>query len=147
MTEKEECFFCQIIIGSIQSKKVYEDDHVLAILDANPASAGHILLMPKSHYPTLQALPEEIGKHLFVTTKRLSHTLLRTLKQQGVSGTSLFLAEGKDAGQKAQHCILHIIPRREQDGINLQLPQNQVPPGALQELQDKLKMSVMKEGR
>lgn len=116
--QRSQCIFCHIKTGKIPSKKVYEDDHVFAILDINPAAPGHVLLMPKDHYMILPQIPEEVVKHLFTTAKKISHALLRGLTAQG---TNVFVANGYAAGQKAQHFILHVIPRKENDGLSFAL--------------------------
>lgn len=112
--QKQQCIFCQIISGKIPSKKVYEDEHCLAILDINPATKGHILLLPKEHYAIMPQMPDKELGHLYVVAKKLSQALLKGLK---VSGTNLFVANGLPAGQRAQHFILHIIPRKDGDGL------------------------------
>ena len=112
--QKQQCIFCQIIAGKIPSKKIYDDAHSLAILDINPAARGHILLLPKEHYGILPQVPDELLGTLFITAKRLSQVVLKVLK---VSGTTIFVANGLAAGQKAPHVMLHIIPRKEGDGL------------------------------
>ena len=116
--QKQQCIFCQIIAEKIPSKKVYDDEKSVAILDINPAAQGHILLLPKEHYAIMPQVPEPELKHLSIVSKKLSQAILRGLK---VSGTNIFIANGFAAGQKAQHFMIHIIPRKEGDGIlNLQ---------------------------
>ena len=112
--QKQQCIFCQIISGKIPSKKIYEDDRCLAILDINPATKGHVLLLPKEHYAIMPQMPDKELGHMYVIAKKLSQALLKGLK---VSGTNLFVANGLPAGQRAQHFILHIIPRKEGDGL------------------------------
>jgi histidine triad (HIT) family protein len=112
--QKKQCIFCQIIAGGIPSKKIYEDDSVFAILDINPASKGHLLLLPKEHYAIMPQIPQAVLQKLFVAAKALSQTLLKKLKS---SGTSIFVANGLAAGQKSQHFMIHIIPRKEGDGL------------------------------
>ena len=63
-------------------------------------------------------IPEDIQKHLFMVSKQISNTLLKAL---GAQGTSIVIANGAAAGQKAQHFMMHIIPRMENDNIGLQL--------------------------
>ena len=129
--QKQQCIFCQMIAGKIQVKKVYEDDLCFAILDINPANPGHILLLPKEHYPIMPIIPEnEIG-HLFIVARELSHALLRAL---GVEGTNILVANGAAAGQRAQHFMLHIIPRMEGDNVNLQLPRKEIDENEMQEI-------------
>lgn len=131
--QKRNCVFCQIILGQIPAKKVYEDDHCLAVLEINPAAIGHILLMPKEHYAIMPQVPEEEIGHLFMAAKHLSHALLRGLKCGGVN---LFVANGAVAGQKFQHFVIHLIPRKEGDGIKLELPQREIPEDILSKINE-----------
>jgi len=137
--QKQRCIFCHIIEGKVQSKKIYEDDKVLAILDINPANPGHILLLPKEHYIIMPQMPDELIEHLFMVTKALSHLLIRILKAQG---TNIFIANGLAAGQRAQHFMIHIIPRKEGDGLNFDLPENRFSEEQLNEVKEALKKSL-----
>ena len=112
--QKQQCIFCQIISGKVPSKKIYEDNTCLAVLDINPATKGHLLLLPKEHYTIMPQLPDKEIGHLFSVAKTLSQLLLKALK---VSGTTVFIANGLAAGQRAQHFMIHLIPRKEGDGI------------------------------
>jgi histidine triad (HIT) family protein len=112
--QKQQCIFCQIISGKIPSKKLYEDEHCIAILDINPATKGHVLLLPKEHYAIMPQMPDKELGHMYVIAKKLSQAILKGLK---VSGTNLFVANGLPAGQRAQHFILHIIPRKDGDEL------------------------------
>ena len=119
--QKQQCIFCHIIAGKVASKKVYEDDVCLAILDINPANPGHVVLMPKEHYPIMQIIPSEELAHISMVAKALSHVMLNSLKAKG---TNIMIANGIAAGQRAQHFMLHIIPRKEGDNIGMELPKN-----------------------
>jgi histidine triad (HIT) family protein len=121
--QKKQCIFCQLISGRVASKKVYEDEICTGILDINPANPGHILLMPKEHYQIMPMVPEEEIKHLGMVSKALSHALLKALK---IAGTNIFIANGIAAGQRAQHFMLHVIPRKEGDGIGMVIPEKQI---------------------
>lgn len=114
-SQKEQCPFCKIVKGEIQSKKVYEDDKVLAILDINPAAKGHILVMPKEHYPIMPLMPPETFEHLFKKTKALS----RAVKEGMLTfSNTLYIANGYAAGQQSSHFMLHLIPREEVDSLD-----------------------------
>jgi len=128
--QKKQCIFCQIISGKVQSKKVYEDEHVVAVLDINPANPGHMLIMPKEHYSIMPQIPDEEIGHLFLTAKALSNASLRALE---VQGSNILVANGVAAGQKAQHFMLHLIPRKEGDGVDFEVPQKTIPEQELQE--------------
>src|SRR3989338_1535482 len=96
---KKQCIFCQIISGKVQSRKVYDDDLVVAILDVNPANPGHTLIMPKEHYSIMPQMPDEEVSHIFIVAKALSNASLRALEAQG---SNIIVANGVAAGQKAQ---------------------------------------------
>lgn len=117
--QEQQCIFCQIISGKVPSKKIYEDEFCLVILDINPAAKGHLLLLPKKHYAIMPQISEKETKHLFLVSKALSQVLLKSLN---VDGTTIFAANGLAAGQRAQHFILHLIPRKSGDGV-LDLPE------------------------
>ncbi|GEM_PF-793528 len=112
--QRQQCIFCQIISAKIPSKKVYEDAVCLAILDINPAAKGHLLLLPKEHFAIMPQVPEKVLGHLAMVSKHLSQVLLKVLR---ADGTTVFIANGAAAGQRAQHFMVHLFPRRGNDGI------------------------------
>ena len=114
--QKQNCLFCQIISEAVSSSKVYEDEEAIAILDINPANPGHLLVLPKEHYTIMPQIPESTISHLFKLSKQLSQVLLKTLKSEG---TNIYVANGVVAGQQAPHFMIHIIPRKINDGFNL----------------------------
>lgn len=110
--QKEQCIFCKIVKGDVPAKKVFEDDKVLAIMDINPAKKGHVLVLPKEHYPILPLIPFPEMQHLFKQT----HGVARAVKQAMLcQGISVFIANGAAAGQQNPHFILHVIPREKDD--------------------------------
>ncbi len=140
--QKQQCIFCHIISGRVASKKVYENDAVMAVLDINPANPGHVLLLPKEHYAVMPQMPDQIIQKLAVAAKKISHAMLRAFKAEG---TNIFLANGVAAGQKAQHCMVHIIPRKEADGITaFSIPKKELDEKEAEELKAALKKSAAK---
>ena len=137
--QKKQCIFCHIISGKVQSKKVYEDDRCLAILDINPANPGHVLLIPREHYTIMPQVPESDLTHLFSVAKTISNAALRAL---GVQGTNIIVQNGIAAGQKAQHFMVHVIPRKENDGIKFELPQKEIPEKELEQVRQKLQSKL-----
>ncbi|MBI4144699.1 HIT domain-containing protein [Candidatus Woesearchaeota archaeon] len=137
--QKQQCIFCRIAEGKVQARKVYEDEFFLVVLDINPGTPGHMLVMPKEHYSILPQLPEEVINHLGMLSKRLSQAALRALKAQG---TTIFAANGVAAGQRASHFLLHVIPRMEGDGAGITLPANGISEEMLRKLQSQLQPFV-----
>lgn len=133
--QKKQCMFCQIVASKVQSKKVYEDDKVIAILDINPANPGHVVLITKEHYSIMPQIPDEEVAHVFKVVKSVSNSMLRSIDAQG---TNVIVANGIAAGQRAQHFMVHIIPRKENDGINFILPQKALGQNEIEEIGNKL---------
>ena len=114
---RESCIVCQIIGNKVPSKKIYEDELTLAVLDVNGSNPGHCFVMPKNHYPIIEQVPDsEIGK-LFQVSNKISSAIFESL---GAQGTNIFVANGIPAGQTVAHFLINVIPRKENDGINLQ---------------------------
>ncbi|MBU0536011.1 MAG: HIT domain-containing protein [Nanoarchaeota archaeon] len=138
--QKQNCIFCHIVSGKVASKKVYEDDKVTVILDINPANPGHSVIIPKEHYAIMPQIPEDILGHIFMVAKGISHACLKAFKAQG---TNIFIANGVVAGQRAQHFMVHVIPRKENDGIKIfQIPHKDVSEDQLAKLSSILKAKV-----
>ena len=114
--QKQNCPFCSIASGSIESQVVFEDNLFMAILDINPANKGHIVLFPKEHrYALFDMTDNEIGE-MFKVANRLSNAVHDGVKSEG---TNLFVAIGEAAGQRSGHILVHIIPRFKDDGVDL----------------------------
>jgi len=110
-----DCPFCAIVAGRLPSSQVYSDDEVIAFLDIQPLTTGHLLVVPRVHAARLGALPEQVGARLFTTAQRLA----AALRASGLpcEGVNLFLADGAVAGQEVFHVHLHVLPRNTGDGF------------------------------
>lgn len=113
--QRKNCIFCKIVSGEIDSKKVYEDDHFLAILDIRPAVPGHVLFLPKEHVPILPLLTEEQLINYLIVATQVATAVQEAMISQRVT---IFAASGYAAGQQAPHLILHIIPRERGDSLD-----------------------------
>lgn len=133
---RESCIVCQIVGNKVPSKKVYEDEFVMAVLDFNGANPGHCFVMPKNHYSIIEHVPDiEIGR-LFNVSNRISSAIFESL---GVQGTNIFVANGIPAGQTVAHFTINVIPRKENDGINLQWQPKQLSEEEMSTVELKLK--------
>ncbi|MFA5644043.1 MAG: HIT family protein [Patescibacteria group bacterium] len=110
------CIFCQIIKDEIPARKFYEDDSSLAFLDIAPVVLGHSLVVPKNHYSNIYDIPEGELKNLMVVVKMIVQKLKDKL---GVSACNVIQNNGRIAGQVIEHLHFHIIPREENDGLEL----------------------------
>jgi histidine triad (HIT) family protein len=108
------CEICE----QIKSRKglLYEDSEIVAMLATKPTSVGHVYVVPKKHVSILEQVPDSVIGNMFTKANKISMASFESL---GVQGTNLLIQNGLPAGQHHSHCILHVIPRRENDGINL----------------------------
>lgn len=105
--DNNHCIFCKIIAGEMNSYRIYEDNDFLAILDINPVSKGHTLLLPKKHFSVMPQIPAEVIGRMGIVTKKISNNMLKML---GAKATTIYIANGSAAGQMAPHFMVHIIP-------------------------------------
>ena len=132
----QSCIVCQIAAGRIPSKKVYEDEMAMAVLDVNGANPGHCFVFPKNHYPILEQVPDlEIGS-LFNIANKVSTAIFESL---GAQGTNIFVANGLPAGQTVAHFTINVIPRKENDDINLQWQPRQLSEEEMSTVELKIK--------
>jgi len=107
------CPFCRIAAGELDTQVVYEDEHVLAFLDAHPLADGHTLVIPKSHIERLADLPADLAGPLFAAAAKVSSAQRAVL---GAPGVTLGVNDGREAGQGVPHLHIHLVPRYADDG-------------------------------
>jgi len=116
------CVFCEIVNGNIPSKKIYEDEDVLAILDISQTTYGHTLVMPKKHYENIFECPKDILDKVINITQDLAIRISNNLNANGIN---ILQNNGEVAGQTVKHLHFHIIPRyKETDSIKLEFKEN-----------------------
>jgi len=109
----EDCIFCAIVDGEIPSDTVYEDDEVLAFLDANPLAPGHTLVIPKTHHERLQDVPADLAASVFAGLHRVVPAVEDAVD---ADASNVAFNNGEAAGQEVPHVHGHVIPRFEGDG-------------------------------
>lgn len=117
-----ECDLCQQIEKKIGV--VYEDDEITALLSPTPASTGHLVVAPKQHHIILEQVPDWVMGKMFTTANKLSISLFEGM---GVHGTNIHIANGEPAGQVVPHIAVNVVPRNENDGLNLLWQPKQLP--------------------
>ena len=101
-----DCVFCKIVAGSIPSTKVHEDESCLAFRDLEPKAPTHILVIPKQHIQSADAVTAEnsaLVAHIFTVIPGI-------MKEQGVTGGYRIITNaGPDAGQTVPHLHFHVL--------------------------------------
>ena len=113
---EENCIFCKIAVGDIPSATLYEDDDFRVILDIEPASKGHALILPKEHYANLYELDDELAAKALVLAKKMITKLTDIL---GCDGYNVVQNNGPAAGQTVFHFHMHLIPRYKDDAVKV----------------------------
>ena len=106
-----DCIFCKIIAGEIPSKKIYEDEHVLAFHDINPIAPVHALVIPKKHITNVLAIGEDDAQTLL----HIHQGIQKTAQALGVaeSGFRVITNTGEHGQQTVFHIHYHVIGGRQ----------------------------------
>lgn len=106
----DDCLFCRIADGRIPSDRVYEDDEVVAFRDIDPQAPVHVLVIPRRHIESADALAAADA----ATVMAMFAAAQRVARALGVaeSGYRLVTNIGADAGQSVQHLHLHLLGGR-----------------------------------
>jgi histidine triad (HIT) family protein len=112
----DNCIFCKIISHQAPSHRVYEDPDFLAFLTINPVSKGHTLVIPKTHWESLFDLDHGVAGRYFEVIQKLG---IHICKKLDCRDFNVVNANGKRAQQSVFHIHFHIVPRFENDGLNL----------------------------
>lgn len=128
--QKQQCIFCSIVEYQVPHYRIYEDNSFIGILDINPASKGHVIIIPKKHYKFINEVHEDFS----IPIKKITDKIYQALE----TDTSIIISNGLNAGQKLNHVSIHVIPRYENDNINLDWHSNKANEEELKELSQKL---------
>ena len=112
----QNCIFCKIAAGEIPSTTIYEDDDFRVILDIEPASKGHALILPKEHYANLYELDDAVATKALVVAKKVITEMTEVL---GCDGYNVLQNNGPAAGQTVFHFHMHLIPRYKEDDVKI----------------------------
>lgn len=113
---QDNCIFCKIAAGDIPSATIYEDNDFRVILDIEPASKGHALILPKEHYASLYELSDELAAKALIVAKKVITKMTAIL---GCDGYNVVQNNGEAAGQTVFHFHIHLIPRYKEDDVNI----------------------------
>jgi histidine triad (HIT) family protein len=101
-----DCLFCRIARGEIPSRKLYEDDEILAFHDIHPAAPVHFMIVPKTHVDSLI----EAGPGHTALLGKMVALAPRLAKEQGcTNGFRVVINNGPDGGQEVNHLHIHIL--------------------------------------
>jgi histidine triad (HIT) family protein len=115
-----ETVFAKILRGEIPCHRVYEDDAVLAFLDINPLSRGHVLIIPKEPAETIDQLSDDAAAACGRVLPRIARAVMAAT---GARAFNVLQNNGAEAHQAVFHVHFHIIPKLD-DGPGLGIEWN-----------------------
>lgn len=118
----ENCIFCKIINGELPSKTIYEDEIIKVIMNINPNSNGHLLVLPKEHLENINNISTELVSHMFNVIKEKLYPLLKEKLNCG----GLTLIQNNELGQEIKHYHIHLVPRYSNDNIDLNFNEDMI---------------------
>ena len=105
-----DCLFCKIINGEIPSKKLYEDEKILAFYDISPIAPVHFLVIPKQHIASVDAIDADNSAIVAYIFQKLGELA----KLAGIENGDRVISNcGADAGQTVQHLHFHVLGGKE----------------------------------
>lgn len=128
----DQCIFCEILAGNSPASFTYQDDTVVAFMDVQPITHGHMLVVPREHAELMANLNDAVAMRTFRVARQLSAIARSTL---GAGGVNLFVADGETAFQDVPHFHVHVIPRYPKDGFGLTFPSKYGQPPSRAELE------------
>jgi histidine triad (HIT) family protein len=129
LSQTNYCIFCEIANGRAREREtvLYEDDAVIAFLARRPDklensvryAEGHTLVIPKKHFENIFDVDNDSLSAVLKIAKKVALRMKAALQVQGVL---IYLSNGEVAGQQIFHLHIHVIPRKEGDGISIRGP-------------------------
>ena len=113
------CVFCSIITGTSPASIVFQDAKTMALMDIQPVTEGHTLLIPTAHTPNIADVDSATTEHLYRVARRITQAIYEALNCDGINW---FVADKEAAGQEIFHMHLHLIPRYIGDGFGIHYP-------------------------
>ncbi|MEA5083986.1 MAG: HIT family protein [Lachnospiraceae bacterium] len=116
----DNCIFCKIIKGDIPSATIFENEEFKVILDRFPSNQGHVLIMPKQHCANIFEIDPDKAGRLFSLAVKIAGVMKKSL---GFTDMNVLQNNGEIAGQTVHHFHMHLIPRYENDGVQVKWSQ------------------------
>lgn len=111
-----DCLFCKIVAGELPATIVAEDERTIAFMDINPATRGHVLVIPREHATDLHAIDPDDLRAVAVAAQGIAS---RVRDRLGADGVNLLNSNGAAAWQTVFHFHVHVIPRYDGDPLRL----------------------------
>jgi histidine triad (HIT) family protein len=131
-----DCLFCGIVAGEVPAQIVDSDEHTVAFMDINPATRGHALVVPRTHSDDLMEVSDEDLERSMLAARRLAARMRTALEPDGFN---VLNSCGSVAWQTIFHFHLHVVPRYEDDPLELPWIPREGDPDEIAALADRIR--------
>ncbi|MEX0993247.1 MAG: HIT family protein [Solirubrobacterales bacterium] len=140
MEPVEDCIFCMVVAGEIPGEVIDSDERTITVLDINPATKGHAVVIPREHAKDLFELPDEDLLATMHAARRVAQQMRRTIAPDGFN---LLNNVGRAAWQSIFHFHVHVVPRYHDDPLQLPWHPRAADPGELAAVAAELRGDTM----
>jgi len=128
-----ECEYCDILSGNSKIPLIYDDDAVVVVVKDMVYTPGQITIFPRNHFTILEQVPDEIVSRCMLVADKVSRAVFEVFQAEG---TNILIQNGLGAGQIVPHFSIEVIPRIENDNLNLRWDTKPLP-------EDEMETTVM----
>ncbi|HUU22504.1 MAG TPA: HIT family protein [Phycisphaerae bacterium] len=139
MTSDPDCIFCRIAAGEIPCARLLAEEAAIAFLDIGPLARGHVLLVPREHYVTLEEMPAAVAAGMLAHLPALAAAVR---KATGCQGYNVLQNNGIVAHQVVPHVHFHIIPRDPGDEFHFNWPAGSYAPGQIERVAEAIRREL-----
>jgi histidine triad (HIT) family protein len=132
------CIFCKVLAGEIPSQQIDSDERTVTVMDINPATRGHAVVIPRTHAANLFDLDDDDLLAAMRATRRVAERMRATLQP---AGFNILHNIGRAAWQSIFHFHVHVIPRYEDDPLQLPWLPEPADPADLARVADQIRGS------
>ena len=131
-----DCLFCGIIAGDVPGQIVDSDEHTVAFMDINPATRGHALVVPREHSDDLMDISDEDLERTMIAARRLARRMDEVLEPDGFN---ILNSCRSAAWQTVYHFHVHVVPRYEDDPLELPWVPSEGDADEIKQIADKIR--------
>jgi histidine triad (HIT) family protein len=130
------CIFCKVVAGEIPGEQIDSDDRTVTVLDINPATRGHAVVITRAHVADLFEVDDENLLAAMRAARRVAERMRATLQP---AGFNILHNIGRAAWQSIFHFHVHVIPRYEDDPLQLPWVPGPADPAELAQVAEQIR--------
>jgi histidine triad (HIT) family protein len=131
-----DCIFCKVVAGEIPGEIVDSDERTITVMDINPATRGHVVVIPREHSENLITVSDEDLNATMASARRIAARMQEALSPDGFN---VLNNVGRAAWQSIFHFHVHVIPRYHDDPLQLPWLPEPADPAELAAVADDLR--------